>query len=586
MKLFLCFCLALSLALVLGNHHEQGNDEHGHGNDNHGSGNDNHGSGNDKHGSGNDNHGHGNDKLGSGNDNHGHGNDNHGHGNDNHGSGNDNHRSGNDNHGSGNDNHRSGNDNHGSGNDNHGSGNDKHGSGNDNHRSGNDKHGSGNDNHRHGNNNHGSGNDNHRHGNHHNNHHGLGEYFGRGDKSNFIVVRPDRCQGLEMDAATENEEGVPYFFKGHFLFKGFHGKPEVANETFPELDEYHHLGHVDAAFLMHYEDEPTHHDRIFLFLDNKVFAYYQHKLESGYPKNISEVFPGVPDHLDAAVECPSPQCAIDSVLFFKGKDVYHYIPQNKTVHKEDFTLNCTSTFRFMEHFYCFRGHKFSKFNPRTGEVNGKYPKEARGYFMKCSKFGADSDHLERERCSRVHLDAITSDDAGNIYAFRGHHYIREFENDTLTSGTIESAFKELHSDVDAVFSYNNHLYMIKDKQLYVYKVGEPHTLLAGYPKTVKEELGIEGPIDAAFVCQDDHIAHIVKGRDIYDVDLSVTPRVATNKRPIAVFKKVDSAMCGPDGVKVIVGSHFYKFASPMLFVASRAMPQPHKVSRDLFGCDH
>uniref|UniRef100_A0A8C6LV88 Hemopexin a n=1 Tax=Nothobranchius furzeri TaxID=105023 RepID=A0A8C6LV88_NOTFU len=584
MKLFLCFCLALSLALVLGNHHEQGNDEHGHGNDNHGSGNDNHGSGNDKHGSGNDNHGSGNDKHGSGNDNHrsgndkhGSGNDNHGHGNDklgsgndNHGHGNDNHGHGNDNHGSGNDNHRSGNDNHRSGNDNHRSGNDKHRSGNDNHRSGNDKHGSGNDNHRHGNNNHGSGNDNHRHGNHHNNHHGL--------------VRPDRCQGLEMDAATENEEGVPYFFKGHFLFKGFHGKPEVANETFPELDEYHHLGHVDAAFLMHYEDEPTHHDRIFLFLDNKVFAYYQHKLESGYPKNISEVFPGVPDHLDAAVECPSPQCAIDSVLFFKGKDVYHYIPQNKTVHKEDFTLNCTSTFRFMEHFYCFRGHKFSKFNPRTGEVNGKYPKEARGYFMKCSKFG--NDHLERERCSRVHLDAITSDDAGNIYAFRGHHYIREFENDTLTSGTIESAFKELHSDVDAVFSYNNHLYMIKDKQLYVYKVGEPHTLLAGYPKTVKEELGIEGPIDAAFVCQDDHIAHIVKGRDIYDVDLSVTPRVATNKRPIAVFKKVDSAMCGPDGVKVIVGSHFYKFASPMLFVASRAMPQPHKVSRDLFGCDH
>lgn len=32
--------------------------------------------------------------------------------------------------------------------------------------------------------------------------------------------------------------------------------------------------------------------------------------------------------------------------------------------------------------------------------------------------GDDSDHVERERCSRVHLDAITSDDAGNIYAFR------------------------------------------------------------------------------------------------------------------------------------------------------------------------
>ncbi len=33
--------------------------------------------------------------------------------------------------------------------------------------------------------------------------------------------------------------------------------------------------------------------------------------------------------------------------------------------------------------------------------------------------GDDSDHVERERCSHVHLDAITSDNAGNIYAFRG-----------------------------------------------------------------------------------------------------------------------------------------------------------------------
>ncbi|XP_007567740.1 hemopexin-like [Poecilia formosa] len=93
----------------------------------------------------------------------------------------------------------------------------------------------------------------------------------------------------------------------------------------------------------------------------------------------------------------------------------------------------------------------------------------------------------------------------------GHHFIRKYDNDTLTSDTIESAFKELHSEVDAVFSYQDHLYMIKDNHLFVYKVGEPHTHLDGYPKPVKEELGIEGPINAAFVCQDHHIVHIIKG---------------------------------------------------------------------------
>lgn len=119
--------------------------------------------------------------------------------------------------------------------------------------------------------------------------------------------------------------------------------------------------------------------------------------------------------------------------------------------------NCTSAFRFMGHYYCLHGHMFSKFDPKTGEVHGKYPKEARDYFMRCAKFsklylwesnmkcldnhgqgmgrlfniglwsvctsGEESDHVERERCSRVHLDAIAADNAGNFYAFRGEIYI-------------------------------------------------------------------------------------------------------------------------------------------------------------------
>lgn len=48
---------------------------------------------------------------------------------------------------------------------------------------------------------------------------------------------------------------------------------------------------------------------------------------------------------------------------------------------------CTSALRWLEHYYCFHGNNFTRFNPISGEVNGTYPKDARDYFMRCPNFG-------------------------------------------------------------------------------------------------------------------------------------------------------------------------------------------------------
>lgn len=63
--------------------------------------------------------------------------------------------------------------------------------------------------------------------------------------------------------------------------------------------------------------------------------------------------------------------------------------KTKKVDEKEFKSmpNCTGAFRYMDHYYCFHGHQFSKFDPITGEVHGKYPKETRDYFMRCSHFG-------------------------------------------------------------------------------------------------------------------------------------------------------------------------------------------------------
>lgn len=48
---------------------------------------------------------------------------------------------------------------------------------------------------------------------------------------------------------------------------------------------------------------------------------------------------------------------------------------------------CTSALHWLEHYYCFHGNNFTRFNPTSGEVSAGYPKDARNYFMKCPNFG-------------------------------------------------------------------------------------------------------------------------------------------------------------------------------------------------------
>lgn len=75
--------------------------------------------------------------------------------------------------------------------------------------------------------------------------------------------------------------------------------------------------------------------------------------------------------------------------FYTGHEIYHFDIDTKEVHEKEFKSmpNCSAAFRYTGHYYCLHGHDFSKFDPNTGEVHGKYPKEAREYFMSCPHYG-------------------------------------------------------------------------------------------------------------------------------------------------------------------------------------------------------
>lgn len=79
---------------------------------------------------------------------------------------------------------------------------------------------------------------------------------------------------------------------------------------------------------------------------------------------------------------------------------------------------------------------------------------------------------------------------------------------------------------------------------------------------------------------------LVPGDKIYDVAMDSSPRVAENERPIALFESMDAAFCDSKGLYVVKGTHFYHFESVMLMVAGRGLPEQHRVSVEMFGCDH
>ncbi|XP_077065717.1 hemopexin [Siphateles boraxobius] len=399
-------------------------------------------------------------------------------------------------------------------------------------------------------------------------------------------AKPDRCKGIEFDAITPDEKGNTFFFKGDHLWKGFLGPAELSSSIFKELDDYHHLGHVDAAFRMHHQDDASVHDHIYFFLDDKVFSFYNFTLEKGYPVEIQQEFPGIPSHLDAAVECPKGECITDSVLFFKGNETYSYDIKTKTVKKKMWTHlpNCTSAFRWLEHYYCFHGYNFTRFHPVSGEVTGTYPKDARNYFMRCSEGFGHGGGAKRLPCSEVKLHAVTTDDKGRSYAFHDAMFLRlDTHRDGSHHFPISRSWKEISGGVDAVFSYGDNMYIIQGSQVYIYKSAAHYTLIEGYPKPLKEELGINGPVDAAFLCPKQHTVYFIQGQKMYEVDLTATPRVAKKEIPIP-FPKIDAGLCDADGVKVFIGPEYYSYESPMILALARIRPKAQKISPEKFGC--
>ncbi|XP_069748388.1 hemopexin-like isoform X2 [Narcine bancroftii] len=323
---------------------------------------------------------------------------------------------------------------------------------------------------------------------------------------------PDRCDGLGFNAITLDNDGVSYFFRDEFVWKGFKAEARLINATWPRLPS-----HLQAAFRLHQPSAPELHDKIFFFKGDMVWQYNNMVPEGSFP--IREKFPGIPDNLTGAVECPIGDCYANSVIFSKGNAIFVLdLTTNKMKEKLwPRVRGCTALMKWIDKYYCFRGTYFLRFNPITGHVAPQYPKDSRDYFMRCKGRGHWSKNSTVDRnifnsCSNLSYDEFTQDQLGRIYAFRGNWYFRpDLKRDGRHPWSLNSSWPSLHGKVDGVFNWDHKMYFIKGPQLFIYKAEGSYSLIDGYPKPVEEELGItDSHIDATFVCPHTSLLYVIQ----------------------------------------------------------------------------
>ena len=122
------------------------------------------------------------------------------------------------------------------------------------------------------------------------------------------------CEDGHVDAIFMTEDQRAYVFrKDYYLVLGrggiMDGYPRKIRDDWPQLPD-----NIDAAITYDtlygyvydwsqskYFKTKVLDERIFFFKGNQAYLYYaDKKLERGYPKSISDAFPGLPNNIDGA----------------------------------------------------------------------------------------------------------------------------------------------------------------------------------------------------------------------------------------------------------------------------------------------
>ncbi|XP_071455412.1 matrix metalloproteinase-14 isoform X2 [Hetaerina americana] len=126
------------------------------------------------------------------------------------------------------------------------------------------------------------------------------------------------CTDARVDTMFNSAEGATYAFKGDHYWKlseqGIHrGYPRPISQSWPGLP-----GSIDAAFT--YKNGKT-----YFFKGSKYWRFTGKRMDENYPMEISEGFTGIPDNVDAAMVWGGN----GKIYFYKGSKFWRFDPSQR-----------------------------------------------------------------------------------------------------------------------------------------------------------------------------------------------------------------------------------------------------------------
>lgn len=179
------------------------------------------------------------------------------------------------------------------------------------------------------------------------------------------------CRDSKFDAIFNTADGSTYAFRAEKYYKLTEnavadGYPKLISEGWPGLPN-----NIDAAFT--YKNGKT-----YFFKKSKFYRYKDRSIDGNYPIEISKGFPGVPNNIDAAMVWGGN----GKIYFFKENKFWQFDPLKRPPVKftypkpianwEGISDNIDAALQYTNGYtYFFKGNEYYRFNDRIFKVKLK-----------------------------------------------------------------------------------------------------------------------------------------------------------------------------------------------------------------------